>query len=296
MSQTVPFNKIEIFPSTKTQTMNKLITENSITRLINRLLDVEGYVISSEFPADVSSAIMSSNDNEYIPITGEITSKDLEFNIRGYYFNLGQYSEVLTDDSITKPSSEGGRLMASIYVTKDTNYPELYGQEIKEGRSINEPSGATSETVIEFPEGCTSANVSNIRVFDTDGNQLTIGNLFIDDSRKLKSGNTESSTYVTWVDENESGESGSGYEISIVKYVFTSSTESLYLTVTSGANDTPIVTDPPAGDYNRYDLVLLQKTSDGYGIPISSLHKFDTISVATIDGGVVTYEDEAIVL
>ena len=44
----------EMFPSTKTKTINKLITENSLTRLLNRLLDVDSYIITSEYPNTIS--------------------------------------------------------------------------------------------------------------------------------------------------------------------------------------------------------------------------------------------------
>lgn len=259
----------EVFPSTKTQTINKLITEHSITRLINRLLDVDGYVISSEFYEDAFPALVQNGTvpQDYLPLSSTILSYDLEFCIRGYYFNLGKMQTWVDKMSTERLDS----LQAVIYISDDTKYPELYGQDVYEGKSI---TGETGET-ITLERGDDEAIVeSSIVLLDVDGNKITDIPFKLDE---------ENDTLVTDPGDEEL-EWG---RIHTVKYSTTSITEVLLLQATGTAI-------APKDGYTYYTLTLFETYEDidgntQIGIPISSLHKFDTISVATIDGGIEPY-------
>lgn len=123
--------RIGSFPTTKRGSINKLVTENSLTRLINRLIDVDGYVITSEID---DSAV---NYEEGIPAElWNIPLYDFEFSIRGYYFCITADSvksglQHLIDVSGFRPvSGTSSVLYGNIFIDKtNKNYPELWGQD-----------------------------------------------------------------------------------------------------------------------------------------------------------------------
>ena len=122
--------RISSYPSTKRASVNKLITENTVTRVINRLIDKESYVITNGL-----RGVDFSTD---IPVV-EWGLADFEFVIHGYYFCITPdeasksglsylLSQVPMDRSLD-PNSEH-TLYARIFIDKiDKNFPELYGQE-----------------------------------------------------------------------------------------------------------------------------------------------------------------------
>ena len=258
----------EMFPSTKTKTINKLITENSLTRLLNRLLDVKGYIITSEYPNNVLVQSDVHNNYDYITVSNDILDVDLEFNIRGYYFNLNTYRNVIslirteygdlqTDDTIN----------AIIYVDETSNpeYPELYGQE-----SLEKITADVAENSYTFPEDCTINNVFNIIIYD---NQSVIDNIpginyELDSNNKLviKNGDGEIQT-------------PSYNRISYVKATYISSIK-LYK-----SQDKP--SKPSGFDYlKEYELTLFKmKDSNTFTIPLSSIHRFSSLAIESIDGG-----------
>lgn len=136
MSYTVDYNRINNFPSTKRASVNKLITENSVTRLINRLIDVDGYVITNglsdvDYTQDIPIDAWSNN------------GADFEFVIHGYYFNISKSSDIsglaylLNTTNFDFPSSEQTEheLKARIIIDNtDLEFPELYGQDDVEGK------------------------------------------------------------------------------------------------------------------------------------------------------------------
>ena len=263
----------EIFPSTKTKTINKLITENSITRIINRLLDVEGYVISSEFPESViNSYIQSPNNNTYIPISNGIQNCDLEFSIRGYYFNLGKYSDLLSSINL----SPGESLVANIYISNDTEYPELYGQDTVEQKSM---TGTTGDIVFPGDVDTRFVDTTSIIVYakNSQNEYVTISSysdpskFTINDSKKL----CYNDLVLPYAETEDTG-------IQKVTYTYAVSTEALTLIKSDGSDDPSTM---PMEDYKMYSLTLIKNYDGEVGIPIESLHKFDTISVASIDGG-----------
>ena len=205
-------DRISSFPSTKRASVNKLMTENSVTRLINRLIDLDGYVITNgledvDFNQDVIidawSAGWSGNN------------KDFEFVIRGYYFNIPATSEesglayLLRETSFDFDDEVDHYLKARIFIDKtDPDYPELFGQD-------------------EFPDHTYAAISFYIASSEDDTSEAPL-----------------------YPDEEN------------------------------------------AGDYMPYDIVLVRYMEQDNGlwrryVPLTSMFKFNSKSIAEIDGGEV---------
>lgn len=132
-------SRLGSFPTTKRGSINKLVTENSLTRLINRLVDVVGYVITSEF--DDSSV----NYEDGIPASlWNVPLADFEFTIRGYYFCISaddaksglQY--LISSMAFSPQPGEENELWAHIFIDKtNPDYPELWGQDSVENTDAN---------------------------------------------------------------------------------------------------------------------------------------------------------------
>ena len=122
--------RINSYPSTKRASVNKLITENSVTRVINRLIDKESYVITN--------SLKEADFSKDIPVAEWKAAKaDFEFVIHGYYFcitpdeaNDSGLDYLLSRVHLSNPGEEEHTLYARIFIDKiDPDYPELYGQE-----------------------------------------------------------------------------------------------------------------------------------------------------------------------
>ena len=154
---------INSFPSTKRASVNKLMTENSVTRLINRLVDVTGFVITTGL-----------NDVDFlndIPIDAwNNNAANFEFVIRGYYFSISKDDQIsgmaklITSTQFDPNDEVEHTLYAGIFIDKtDSDFPELYGQDDDqtEYRAIvfytgdeerpDPPSGLTEYDFYEFP-------------------------------------------------------------------------------------------------------------------------------------------------
>ena len=278
----------EIFPSTKTKTINKLITENSLTRLINRLLDVDGYVITSELSDGFTLNQISQNEEDYIKIVDAELDKDCEFSIRGYYFNIGPYSDILSNNAyenlLSPPIDPSNELsvIASIYISNDTEYPELYGQDIYTSETIyKEEAGDDSPIVLSEEATISTVSLNSFKFFDKDNKQLediTVSGISAEHEIL-----DENNSPITW-----------GSNIKSVRYVITTSNAALYLSNSVTEIETQNSQNPPIPDlvnYTRYDLEIFRLVNeDGHlvpAIPIDSLHRFDTLAISSIDGGVI---------
>lgn len=153
-------SNINSFPTTKRESVNKLLTENSLTRLINRLLDVDGFIISDGLAKrldGVESEIIG-NGGKHLEINtnirlDEINFKDniFEFVIRGYYFSTN-IDDLLNTVSWSSYVGEGGTyytsdkvgLFARIFIDNtNPDYPELVGQT---GVEENNPSNSSGDS------------------------------------------------------------------------------------------------------------------------------------------------------
>lgn len=129
MSYKIDDNRVNCYPSTKRASVNKLLTENSITRIINRLIDNDSYVITNgldgiEYGEDIKVGEWANSQ------------ADFEFVIHGYYFSINKGDDLsglhyLMQQTHFDQLSDNSphTLYARIFVDKiDKKYPELYGQ------------------------------------------------------------------------------------------------------------------------------------------------------------------------
>lgn len=131
------YSDINSFPTTKMESVNKLITENSLTRLINRLLDIDGFIITDGLAMkDYNETI--GNGGKHLKINSNLKIDQikfqndlLEFVIRGYYFSIDikkLETELRNYIDINHPGNSVG-LFARIFIDNtNVNYPELVGQ------------------------------------------------------------------------------------------------------------------------------------------------------------------------
>lgn len=256
----------EIFPSTKTKTINKLITENSLTRLLNRLVDVDSYIISSEFTTDIN------NNYDYVIVDNDILGSDLEICIRGYYFNLGSYSYILSKIVAAYPDLNTDDIIkAIIYVdtTSNPEYPELYGQDGYEQFNLNSP--------FQFPEGCNNNNVTGIKFYDSLNNQLAVS------YSGIGGVGTAHERYLIDSNGNEVDLDAAG--VTTITYYMRTVIECVTLYRPEEGEQL----EPPNTGLTPYELTLFKlKDTSTFMIPVSSFHKFSSISVSNIDGGLIT--------
>lgn len=135
-------SNINSFPTTKRESVNKLLTENSLTRLINRLLDVDSFIISDGLATALNGSVSEAigNGGKHLEINNnlrldEINFKDdlFEFVIRGYYFSTNINELLLRTSWDSYIESHGAvdkiGLFARIFIDNtNSNYPELVGQ------------------------------------------------------------------------------------------------------------------------------------------------------------------------
>lgn len=125
-----------IFPSTKMDSVNKLISEGSLTRLINKLIDTDSYIVP---PADVDLTAYTNTDYGTMI---EVTSPeqcDMEFLIHGYYFNMGLIRDI-SKYAVELSKSETDPIQGNFFITagididpdldNDGQYPEMFGEDL----------------------------------------------------------------------------------------------------------------------------------------------------------------------
>lgn len=111
-------NKIQVFPSTKRgsyQPSARLMSEASLVNIVNKLIDTDGFVVTPD--EDVVTTNSSGT------ITGQVTNKPFEFNIKGYYFIVSSLSDLISGfGSYTN-------IYAKIHLNTTDNYVELAEQD-----------------------------------------------------------------------------------------------------------------------------------------------------------------------
>lgn len=136
---------INSFPTTKMGSINRLITENSLTRLINRLIDLDGFIITDGLAQKSDDSEIIGNGGKHLKINSNlrvdldsadvIFSRDIfEFVIRGYYFAVPWQDLVnLILPNPQQTPSETTCLYARIFIDNNSaGYPELIGQKAYE--------------------------------------------------------------------------------------------------------------------------------------------------------------------
>lgn len=135
-------NAITVFPSTRRfdkQVSARLLSEKSLTDLINKLVDTDGFVIT---PDDET--------------TGNIIfSNPFEFNIHGYYF------QTTTANSIIELFSSSTEIYGNIYIDEIGDYKELKGQDVDDYyQGITFYNGDLTDASVASSSGLDIANYS----------------------------------------------------------------------------------------------------------------------------------------
>ena len=111
-----PTDQIKVFPSTRRtyyQISPRLMSEKSITEIINKLIDTKGFVIT---PDDEETGLVD-------------LSNEFEFNIYGYYFNINNIQYNIIRHIHGTPVADN-KIYANIYLDTSGNYGELQGQDV----------------------------------------------------------------------------------------------------------------------------------------------------------------------
>ena len=282
-----------VFPSTKMDSVNKLITEGSLTRLINKLIDTDSYII----PPDSADLSNYTNTDYGTMIEVENTKSDnIEFLLHGYYFNMGNINNLVTIASelaVSDKNDISGNffITACINVQTDANnggkYPELFGQNlIKQTLTQSFPTDPTIEESFlpKIPADLLDKPITKI-IFS---HKNSAGETFNDGLGSYDYNN------VILKPEGLEFESGCEYFYTI-EYKDYSSLITLY--VTNPGNelaDVPVILNIDEStdyvspdDLQSYTLDLLYvdvATSKVY-IPMNKFAKFNHQSIASIDGG-----------
>lgn len=277
---------ITVFPSTKTQTINKLITENSLTRIINRLINTDGYIITTTL-----EKLGEDIDKDIISTKFTVNDIPLEFSIKGYYFSIDSLTTLLSDSELWETNNDSWKntehkLFARIFIDKTVqSYPELMGQ--------------YSQTPVVQPiEGFVSGETA---IENFMGKDITQDVVLLDSNSKIIS-------KVNAVTVNSEGkiscsdftEGHAATDVAFVQYTKLTFYEGLQVYVLDKEgeqyNNSPAPTPPNNVAYSEnlhdyYDLELLhyykpdhEDSFETY-IPLRSMHRFTSASIRDIDGG-----------
>lgn len=267
-------SNVTAFPSTKATSINKLITENSLTRLINRLLDNESFVITNS----LSEKVITKD----VPV-GLWNSHPFEFVMWGYYFSIPTIGDIVSsvEESL---SEEGDCIWARIYINTDyEGYDELMGQYTFEQSTqsfVDFENGS-----IDFDNPSVVGNLISANLFNSSDTLIGVA--------KIKNGKIYATLNSSYTDSD------------VAKMVYKYRTGFLPLQLIKGQIDTPPeATDEsiPSGDgidfANNYKIVHLplvcyHKDSlyfdDGEYVPFNALNRFGTNAISRLDGGEVIY-------
>ena len=105
---------ISVFPSTRRshyQVSARLISEKSVSDIINKLIDTNGFVITPD-----------TTEQDTVDFTAPF-----EFNIHGYYFSIASGQDLIS--MFSNPSVDD-KIYANIYLDTSGNYIELKGQDV----------------------------------------------------------------------------------------------------------------------------------------------------------------------
>ena len=292
-------SNITIFPSTKTQTINKLITENSVTRLINRLVDVDSYIITPTTEEGNSDILVDVNN-----LSDSI--KTLEFCIHGYYFCIEDINDLLSlsewSDKITQDPTVDHSLYARIFIDKtNKDYPEIMGTYTQNPRTVVLTDVFVSgETCIPDFKGY-SKTIGVVLLDENDTIISAPGKVRLGDREILDPDDTGQVSGCIYCDDGDFIPEKTGADVKKIRLVELEFYNGIQIYVDPSTETGAIYM--PNGDefdptnFEYYDLCLLQwkKPIDAVlvsgeqqfntYIPLESLHKFTSKSIDIIDGG-----------
>lgn len=105
--------QITVFPSTKRadkQVSARLMTEQAIVGIVNRLIDRDGFVVTTD------DELQGDSGDKHV----------FAFNIHGYYFEISSYAEL---KALYNDDESAMNIYAHIFVDTTGNYTELFGQD-----------------------------------------------------------------------------------------------------------------------------------------------------------------------
>ena len=154
-------SKIKVFPSARRNysgdQFSRLMSESSLVSIVNKLVDTDGFVITSSYTAD----------------------SPIEFNIHGYYFNVSDVDDIT--DSFSSLST-GGKVYAIITLSSATTggvtFTELSGIDDNltnkyEGVTFDTSSGSGSLTyslpILQKTSSGWKIPEASLIKFNTDG-------------------------------------------------------------------------------------------------------------------------------
>lgn len=273
-----------LFPSTKMDSINKLITEGNLTRLINKLIDTDSYIIPPK-GIDLSDYV-SIDSNTVVKVDTNISYEDLEFVINGYYFNLGpiHYLIYSAKEEIlnSQLSLNNFILSAQIKISTDSEnggkYPELFGETlINKTLKQQFPTSAT----------ITESELPNIKDFNLGDKPITKIEFFhlVGDEEVIDGVGSYDSNGVILKPSGLEFDTNYDYFYTI-EYKDYSSMITLYIRdidedIQSEEDSTYILPQ----DIKNYSIdLLIYKNSNTY-IPMNNFAKFGHQSISSIDGG-----------
>lgn len=276
---------VTIFPSTKAKSINKLITENSLTRLINRLIDVDGYVITNEL-----ESILGEDITTDIPITQYVLNDvPFEFSIHGYYFAVDSLKDIIDQLAWNPSDNVIHAVYARIFIdTGVEGYPELCGQYTQTPivQTVDAFTSGTT-TLTDFTD-LDHIEANDVTLWDDSSEISAVGSVSVDSNGVV--------SCTSFID----GKSAS--DVKSIHYTKLDYYAGLQILEVVSENDTdiPTLSEPTiitngdiydAHKYDYYDLMLLKyykpSNSSTWGryVPVESLYKFKSHSITTIDGG-----------
>ena len=271
-----------VFPSTKMEAVNKLITEGNLTRLINTLIDSDKYIIPPEGTDFINTKDvvlnLGGNAERYTLINLPINyaSSHLEFSIHGYYFDLGPIggeTGVISAIQRQSPSSNIYKLSAQIFIdTTVPNYPELFGQ--TDIAQTMQKSGSIVLGTTTLAEDCRKLAITQITARGSDN---VVYDLSYNTNWVLNSAQ-EIPSDITFTN---------GYTVHYNEY---SNIINLYILDLDESYPVPNIGDGIS--FEVYNLDLLYCINNEYYFPLSSFVKFNYQSIGHIDGGVLTSETD----
>lgn len=278
MSSVVNVKPTNVFPTTKLNSINKLITEGNITKLLNSILDTDSYIIP---PADLSfdSDVIWDNNLQGLIKVPDLTLSHLECVLHGYYFDLGPiFGENAIAPQLTTNSS---LLLGQIIIdTTNENYPELFGEE-----STDPPESIQVTLPNIWRYGDTDAPTINPNYRD-----LNIKTIYATASGTSYYFNLNSNWELVALQNIPLGTEFTSYTIEYITYY---SLIKLHLLTGEEAKiptDTPYfgnTIEPLGNNYISVTLPLLCRQNNQIYFPMTSFPKFTSTSIYSIDGGLI---------
>lgn len=282
-----------VFPSTKMDSVNKLITEGNLTRLINKLIDTDSYII----PPDSANLSKYTNTDFGTMIEVENTRDDsIEFLLHGYYFNMGNINDLVMIASGLAASDKNnitGNFVISACINVQTDadnggkYPELFGQNlIKQTLTQSFPTDPTLEESFlpKIPLELLDKPITRILFYHRNAS----GEVFED--------GLGSYDYNGVILKPEGLEFETGCEyFYVIEYKDYSSLITLYVTnpgdkisesqVILNLDESTEYISPDDLQSYTIDLLYVDVATSKVYIPMNKFAKFNHQSIASIDGG-----------